>query len=95
MQPPPLSADPNRLTIEQYAALLQISRSTVKRWLKRGLPAERVGGYVRILRSEAELYLRGGGLRARKSRIKNAAKSSSCKYSGLELLVQPEVQLAQ
>jgi excisionase family DNA binding protein len=44
-------------TIQEFAGHLTVSRSTVKRWLKQGLPHVRVGSIVRIPVAEARAWL--------------------------------------
>jgi excisionase family DNA binding protein len=49
-------AEPIFLTIDEYAERRAVSRSTVARWLRRGLPRDKRGGTVRIPVREADAW---------------------------------------
>jgi excisionase family DNA binding protein len=54
---PPSSSDPEVLTREQAAELLQVNPHTIPRLVKNGLPAHRLGAQWRFRRSELLAWL--------------------------------------
>ncbi len=51
-------SEPDYLTIKQVCERLQVSRMTVHRWIKRGLPVYRQGRIVRIKVGDLEQFLK-------------------------------------
>jgi excisionase family DNA binding protein len=54
-------AAPRFLTPESYAARLQVSPRTVRKWAGRGMPVARVGGVVRVPVERADAWVESGG----------------------------------
>jgi excisionase family DNA binding protein len=50
--------EPQYFTIKQVCERLQVSRMTVHRWIKRGLPVYRQGRIVRIKEADLERFLK-------------------------------------
>jgi excisionase family DNA binding protein len=50
--------EPQYLTIKQVCERLQVSRMTVHRWIKRGLPVYKQGRIVRVRVEDLERFLK-------------------------------------
>ena len=57
-------------TIDSFAEMLIVSRTTVKRWLKLGLPSVCVGRSRRIQIAQAHAWLLAGGAEERPKKAK-------------------------
>lgn len=64
------SPSPVYATIDSFAERLLVSRNTVKRWLKLGMPSVCVGRSRRIQIVQAEAWLLAGGAEERPKRTK-------------------------
>ncbi len=49
------------VSIETVAEHLAVSKDTIRRWIKRGLPAHRAGRFWRLRLSEVDAWVRDGG----------------------------------
>ncbi len=49
------------VSIETVAEHLAVSKDTIRRWIKRGLPAHRVGRFWRLRLSEVDAWVRDAG----------------------------------
>jgi len=49
------------LTVRQAADYAVVSQSTIRRWLKEGLPFYRAGSQIRIAKEDLVSFLRNGG----------------------------------
>lgn len=49
--------DPLYLDTDDFAARRSVSRSTVRRWIERGMPHRKVGRIVRVVVKDAEAWL--------------------------------------
>jgi len=51
------------LTLVQVTAIAKVSRTTVWRWCKHGLRAFRIGGIVRVRRTDLDEFLCSGEIK--------------------------------
>ncbi len=54
---------PEVLTPKQACEYAQVSRWTLQRWERQGLPVARVGGVVRVFRADIDRFLQAHRLR--------------------------------
>jgi excisionase family DNA binding protein len=50
----------NWVSMDRMSSYLDISRETVLRWIKRGMPAHKVGKVWKFKRSEVDEWIRSG-----------------------------------